>query len=439
MNRLNRTQIGWAFSRRNGFREALGILLCVITLLVPAVLSAQQVAAAVGVNDKPVVAAQPSAKTDESKPQELPAPPPQQILSVIPGGHTILYYPTQECCQEITEGEFAILYAQGMQLAEPPEGWTVQSASAAVAEKLGWIPIKRQWSSDRKSYTYKRKGWHLSEYLTEEVFFDGLKASKDPQFDRKPFTNGFRKDDLVTQLTPNTEGNFELLYTAGDPDEAVRIPKVRAAVTRCDCVTEGEFAALFAQKIQIDPRVRVWTADRAANELLAKCYYPTGGWRLPECLTNEDFANLLRGTEYELPVAQAVNPHGYVSPLEVMAALEKRPVTTQGELAIYYANRIGLRPPEGGWTSEAAIQRLQGYNLSPAFGWVQCAPGCAYDFEKFVKRAALPVLFALTGPQSCEPLRVTGWALTGGPPTNPPPPPPPDNYHPASPILPPPE
>ncbi|MDD5544204.1 MAG: hypothetical protein PHX83_13615 [Acidobacteriia bacterium] len=367
---------------------------------------------------------------------------PPQNMSLISGGHTILYYPTQECCQPLTEGEFAILYAQGLGLPEPTEGWTVQSASAALTDRLKFVPVKRQWDSEHKTYTYKRRGWHLSDFLTEEVFFDALKASENPKFDRKPFTNGFNAPDLTQRIVSTPDGYFELNYTAGDPDAQVRLPEVRAAVMKCDCITQGEFASLFAQKIDLDPRVLTWSPGLAANELLAKCYYPRGGWQLNKCLTNEDFFNLLKGTEFDLRTGQAVDPNGFVTPLQALAVLEKQPFTTEAELAILFANRIGMRPPPGGWTADAAIQRLSGYDLSPSYGWVQCVPGCAADFEKLLKRAAMPAnQYALTGPLQCEPLRPPIVnQLIGQPPTNPPgPPPPPPPPPPSTPTLPPPE
>ena len=51
---------------------------------------------------------------------------------------TILYY-ENECCRHITEGEFAILYCQGLKLREPLQGWTVQTAAAALTS-LGHQP-----------------------------------------------------------------------------------------------------------------------------------------------------------------------------------------------------------------------------------------------------------------------------------------------------------
>lgn len=166
---------------------------------------------------------------------------------------TILYYDS-ECCRNITEGEFAILYCQALNLREPGQGWTVQSAAAALSS-LSHQP---------------EGGWVLSRFLTESSMSRLLRNSS---LSRKPFN----------------EQNFQR------STQFVTIANARAVAPANDAITQGEFAVLLARALNIPAPARP-SSEGAIKLLLSQPLpvKPIAGWQPDAPLHESEMLRFLR-------------------------------------------------------------------------------------------------------------------------------------------------
>jgi hypothetical protein len=253
---------------------------------------------------------------------------------------TILYY-ENECCREITEGEFAILYAQGMKLREPVQGWTVQSAAAALSS-LGHQP---------------GGGWVLSRFLSEKVMSRLLTNSP---FYRKPFTEeSFQRSELT-----------------------VTVSKARSVFPPDEGITQGEFAILLAEALRLSPPGIGWKAETAIAALTSQPVplRPPGGWKGSEILKEGDFLQILAPTQYK-PVP--VNPASVITTLQAYSLLfGSFEIATQGDFGLFLVNALGATPPPGGWTKVNSLEYVKReFNLENGYGWNPSAPLCTEVFE----------------------------------------------------------
>jgi hypothetical protein len=270
------------------------------------------------------------------------------LLSTAPAfaERTILYY-ENECCRKITEGEFAILYAQGMRLREPPQSWTAQSAAAALSS-LGHQPAG---------------GWVLSRFLTEKAMSQLLINSP---FYRKPFTEAsFQKSELTV--------TFSKARSVFPPDEGI---------------TQGEFAILLAEALKLPPPRAGWKPESAATALAAAQpvpLRPPRGWNVNEILKEGDLLQILAPTQYK-PVP--VNPSAAVTTLQAYSILFGNfEVATEGDFGLFLVNALGATPPAGGWTKQNSLDFIKReFNLESGYGWNPGAPLCTEVFENALRR-----------------------------------------------------
>jgi hypothetical protein len=270
------------------------------------------------------------------------------LLSMAPvfAERTILYY-QDECCRKITEGEFAILYAQGLRLSEPPQGWTVQSAAAALSA-LGHQPVD---------------GWVLSRFLTEKAMSRLLINSP---FYRKPFTEAsFQKSELT-----------------------VTVSKARSVFPPDEGITQGEFAILLAEALKLPPPRAGWKAESAAAALAAARpvpLRPPRGWNINETLKEEDLLQILEPTQYK-PVP--VNPSSAVTTLRAYSILfGSFEAATEGDFGLFLVNALGAPPPAGGWTKQNSLDFIrQEFDFESGYGWNPGAPLCTEVFENALHR-----------------------------------------------------
>ncbi len=268
------------------------------------------------------------------------------FLSTAPAyaARTILYY-ENECCRNITEGEFAILYCQGLKLKEPSQGWTVQTAAAALSA-LGHQP---------------EGGWVLSRFLSEAVCARLLRNSP---FFSKPFT------ESVTQ-------NSNTLIT---------IARARGIVPADDTLNQGEYAVLLATalKLPLPPGCSPEQAIEILNSQQPPVK-PALGWKPATKLTEGDMLQILVHTPFRPTIT---NPMIEVSAIQAYSLLfGKYEVATQGQFGMFMVEALGAQAPAGGWNPRNSLEYLQKeYALSNHFGWNPAAPLCAETFEDALRQ-----------------------------------------------------
>jgi len=260
---------------------------------------------------------------------------------------TILYYDS-ECCRNITEGEFAILYCESLNLREPIQGWTVQSAAAALST-LGHQP---------------EGGWVLSRFLSEAVMSRLLRHSK---LYRKPFN----------------QQDFQ------HSTKLVTIANSRIAVPSEDAITQGEFAVLLARALNIPAPARP-TPEAATNVLVSRPVplRPMAGWRVDAPLIESEMLEILSPTPFR---ASSVDATSDISALQAFSLLfEKFEIATQGHFGLYIVEALAIPPPVGGWTMKKALDYVEKeFGVSGGYGLHRNAPLCAEFFVNSLREILL--------------------------------------------------
>jgi hypothetical protein len=266
------------------------------------------------------------------------------VLVIIPtepafATRTILYY-ENECCRYITEGEFAILYVAGLKLREPAQGWTVQSAAAALSS-LGHQP---------------QGGWVLSRFLSEAVMARLLKNSP---FYRSPFADpAFQKSDTL-----------------------VTIANARSALPGEEGLTQGEFAVLLAEALKLPGPPSGWSENSAIAALSSQpvAIHPIAGWKANAQLRESEMLQVLAPTRFR---PTSLEPNMVVSTVQAYSLLfGKYEIATEGHFGLFVVNSLGVQSPPGGWTQEEALKYIKNrFNVESGYGWNAYAPLCAKTF-----------------------------------------------------------
>ncbi len=274
---------------------------------------------------------------------------------------TILYYDS-ECCRNITEGEFAILYCQSLGLREPAQGWTVQSAAAALSS-LGHQP---------------QGGWVLSRFLSEGVMSRMLRNSK---LFRKPFN----------------EADFQR------STKLVTIASARSVVPSDDAITQGEFAVLLARALSVPAPAH--PSPEAAIKLLTSMTMPlkpVAGWQANATLNEAAMLEILNATRFR---ASSVDPTAEISPLQAFSILfGKFEIATQGHFGLYIVEALSVPPPAGGWTMNKALDYVQTeFGVSGGgYGLHRNAPLCADFFVNSLREILLKLWQPANTPPSTK-------------------------------------
>ena len=262
---------------------------------------------------------------------------------------TILYYDS-ECCRNITEGEFTIIYCQALNLHEPAQGWTVQSAAAALSS-LGHQPDG---------------GWILSRFLTESAMSRVLRNSK---LYRRPFSE--QEFQRSTKL--------------------VTVANARNAVPTDVAITQGEFAILLVRALNI-PAPANPTPDAAIRLLLAQPLQvkPVAGWQADAPLHESEMLEILSATPIR---ASSVDPTAEISALQAYSLLfGKFEIATQGHFGLYIVEALNVQPPEGGWTTKKALDYVEKeFGVSGRYGLNRNAPLCADFFLDSLRSILLKI------------------------------------------------
>jgi hypothetical protein len=268
---------------------------------------------------------------------------------------TILYY-NNECCRTMTEGEFAILYAQALKLHEPAQGWTIQTAAAALSG------LRHQ----------PEKGWILSRLLSESVMAGLLQNSP---FYRKPFdTEEFRKSNIL-----------------------VTIAKARGVFPVEDAITQGDFAILLVRALNL-PKGRE-SAENAAKTLASQPVpiAPTGGWQIDAPLKESDMAQILAPTAFH---NTSIDPNILFTPVQAYSLLfQKFEIATEGHFGVFLVKALGVPEPAGGWTKQAAMDFIKTeFGVDSGYGWSPNAPLCVETFENALRKILLQLKNGGTAP-----------------------------------------
>jgi hypothetical protein len=258
---------------------------------------------------------------------------------------TILYY-EDECCRNITEGEFAVLYVGGLKLREPAQGWTVQSAAAALTS-LGHQP---------------QGGWVLSRFLSEAVMARLLQSSP---FYRKPFTDAdFQKSDLL-----------------------LTISRARSVFPADAGLTQGEFAVLLAEALRLPGPRGGWSVSSAMSALSSQAtpIKPAAGWNQAALLRESEMLQILASTHFH---PTSLDPNMTVSSLRAYSLLfGKFEIATEGHFGLFVVHSLGVPAPHGGWSQEEALNYLQNrFGLVNGYGWNASAPLCTDTFERSLRQ-----------------------------------------------------
>jgi len=229
-----------------------------------------------------------------------------------------------ECCTEIPQGEWAILLAWALGLAEPPEGWTAERAAREL-ERLGRRP---------------EEGWRLEAPL--------------------------REDDLVRMLRGT---RFAAHPAAQWGQGAVTRARARAIFRDGMPITQGQFARLLARALAPD---RTFTAEEAVAWLRARGLAPAEGWAPEEWMTERKMWEVLAQAGWPVSsIARALPEIGEL-PVDVARAhallFERRDRLTQAMLAVLLVKISGLTAPARGWTLAAALAELERWNARPEYG-----------------------------------------------------------------------
>ncbi len=258
---------------------------------------------------------------------------------------TILFY-EDECCRYITEGEFAVLYASALKLREPAQGWTIQSAAAALSS-LGHQP---------------QGGWVLSRFLSEAVMARLLKNSP---FYRAPFTEpAFERSDLL-----------------------VTIANARGALPADDGLNQGEFAVLLVEALKLQAPPAGWSMSSAIAALSAQAVpiRPVDGWKPNGPLHESEMLQILAPTRFR---PTSIDPGMVVSSLQAYSLFFGRfEIATEGHFGLFVVSSLGVPAPQGGWTQKAALDYLQKrFGVQSGYGWNAHAPLCAKTFDDALRR-----------------------------------------------------
>lgn len=275
---------------------------------------------------------------------------------------TILYY-EYECCRDITEGEFAILYVEGLKLREPAQGWTVQSAAAALSS-LGHQP---------------QGGWVLSRFLSEAVMARLLKNSP---FYRKPFT----------------EPDFQ------KSDTHVTISRARSVMPGDEGITQGEFAILLAEALRLPGPPSGLSADSAIAALSSQPVpiRPAMGWKPNVQLREGEMMQILAPTQFR---PMSIDPNLVVSTLQAYSILfGKFEIATQGYFGLFVVNSLGIPPPPGGWTQDEALKYIKNrFGVDSGYGWNAGAPLCRETFDNALRQIITHLQPTTPAPQPPQP------------------------------------
>ncbi len=258
---------------------------------------------------------------------------------------TILFY-EDECCRYITEGEFAVLYASALKLREPAQGWTIQSAAAALSS-LGHQP---------------QGGWILSRFLSEAVLARLLKNSP---FYRAPFTDqAFQRSDTL-----------------------VTIANARGALPADDGLNQGEFAVLLVEALKLRAPPAGWSVNSAIAALSAQAVpiHPVDGWKANAQLRESEMLQILAPTRFH---PTSIEPGMVVSSLQAYSLLfGKFEIATEGHFGLFVVSSLGVPAPQGGWTQAGALDYLQRrFGVRSGYGWNAHAPLCAKTFDQALRR-----------------------------------------------------
>jgi hypothetical protein len=268
------------------------------------------------------------------------------IATPLVDARTIFYY-ENECCRTITEGEFAVFYAQALKLREPAQGWTLQTAAAALSG------LRHQ----------PEKGWILSRFLSESVMAGLLQNSP---FYRKPFnTEEFQKSNIL-----------------------VTIAKARGVFPVDDAITQGDFAILLVQALNL-PRGRE-SAETATKTLASQPtpIGPTGGWQINAPLKESTMAQILASTAFR---NTSIDPNIEVTPVQAYSLLfQKFEIATEGHFGVFLVKALGVPEPAGGWTKRAALDFVKTeFGVDSGYGWSPNAPLCVETFENALRKILL--------------------------------------------------
>ncbi len=292
------------------------------------------------------------------------------IASPVFAARTILYY-ENECCRNITEGEFSILYAQALKLREPAQGWTVQSAAAALSA-IGHQPDK---------------GWILSRFLSESVMAGLLRNSP---FYRKPF---------------NTE-EFQRSNTL------VTIAKARSAFPVEEAITQGEFAILLAQALNLQTPKSGWTVESATKALASQPapISPAKGWQSDAPLKEADMVKILSPTPFR---PTSIDPNLEISPIQAYSLLfGKFEIATEGHFGVFLVKALGVPEPAGGWSKQGALDFVKKeFGVDSGYGWSPNSPLCAETFENSLRKILLQLKSGTRAPGKQT---NSGRAMIGG-------------------------
>ncbi len=250
-----------------------------------------------------------------------------------------------ECCAEILQGEWAILLAWALGLAEPPDGWTAERAAREL-ERFGRRP---------------EGGWRLEAPL--------------------------REDDLVRML----RGTRFAAHSAAQLGQgAVTRARARAIFRDGMPITQGRFAQLLARALAPN---RTFTAEKAIAWLHARGLAPAEGWVPDEWMTERKMWEVLSQAGWPVSsIARALPEIGEL-PVDVARAhallFERRDRLTQAMLAVLLVKISGFTAPAQGWTLAAALAELERWNARPGYGWTPLAPVCEGDLVRLLRRAGI--------------------------------------------------
>lgn len=267
-----------------------------------------------------------------------------------------------ECCQEITHGEWAILLAWALGLVEPPEGWTAAQAARAL-ERMGRRP---------------EGGWRLEAPL--------------------------RESDLALTL----RGTRFATHPAAQPGHgAVTRARARAIFREGMPVAQGRFAQMLVRALAPE---RTFTVPEALAWLQARGLAPVGGWEPDQWMTERTMWEILSRARWPVSTLARLLPEVGDLPVEWARAhallFERRDQLTQAMLALVLVKVSGLAPPAGGWTLAAALAELERWNARPEYGWTPSAPICEGDLARLLRRAGLVM-------ESANRCRAVGAAAVG--------------------------
>ncbi len=273
------------------------------------------------------------------------------VVAALPAyaAKTILYYDS-ECCRNVTQGEFAILYCQSLGLREPAQGWTVQTAAAALSA-LGHQPDG---------------GWVLSGFLNQGAMSRLVRKSK---LNRKEYEQAEFKRST----------------------KPITIADARAIAPAEDAITQGEFAILLARALNVPGPAN--PSPAAAAKLLSAQplpIRPLAGWQVDQPLREAEMLEILSATPFR---ASSVDPTAEISSLQAYSLLlGKFEIATQGHFALYIVEALNVPPPSGGWTMKKALDYVQKeFGVNSGYGMQRNVPLCADFFVDSLRGVLMKV------------------------------------------------